>query len=449
MLRYLLITILLSLSLLSNSQISTRTIKKEIGYTLKAPPKYNYKVGFTPQQDPIDFLQYIGLEIFLPKLKNMSEEDDDRYHHWQDKHQNIQLWKYNNSKLTRKELIDRDNNDENQIHQNTQEDTSYFNNIYKPLNIRFTTASNWKNISFSNNDSISDRYYTIIDITYTCVRNNEGEAVEVDNLALTIVDKISKDTVIFFPTGYPLLNNDMKNIEPNGRSLISPFILVPYFVELQKKYDNIKILFTGNYGGKLKDIDTDRDFYLNNKSTVSGKIELAVLKDIYENDYAEQGSNYENNFYYGIFLFLKTQEGNTFPVRILEDGVFRYSSTITTRTSDIEDEEDFFIYKDYIETQKLNQQQRKQAEAQKKQEEQKKLSTRFNILKEKYGARFATLIINQKVEIGMTKEICLAAWGEPVDKHKTIRQDFEIETWTYSFKSSLIFKNGVLFEITQ
>ena len=84
-----------------------------------------------------------------------------------------------------------------------------------------------------------------------------------------------------------------------------------------------------------------------------------------------------------------------------------------------------------------------------KNEEQKKLQIKSTALKTKYGERIADLIITRKVEIGMTKEMCLAAWGEPIDKSKTIRQDTEVETWTYSFKSRLIFKNGLLLEINQ
>lgn len=67
----------------------------------------------------------------------------------------------------------------------------------------------------------------------------------------------------------------------------------------------------------------------------------------------------------------------------------------------------------------------------------------------KYGKENGELIINEKVKIGFTKEMCGEAWGAPIEVDKTIMRGIIMERWTYDFYlnyeySFLYFVNGVL-----
>lgn len=64
----------------------------------------------------------------------------------------------------------------------------------------------------------------------------------------------------------------------------------------------------------------------------------------------------------------------------------------------------------------------------------------------KYGERYGLLIFEHKVTLGMTKEMCLKAWGAP--RNKVIRRTASgtQEVWTYGIAQYLIFVNGVLTE---
>lgn len=64
--------------------------------------------------------------------------------------------------------------------------------------------------------------------------------------------------------------------------------------------------------------------------------------------------------------------------------------------------------------------------------------TKADRLKAKYGVLFNT-VLQGNIKVGMTKELVLAAWGEPNDINKSSQG----EQWVYS-DQYLYFKNGVL-----
>lgn len=71
--------------------------------------------------------------------------------------------------------------------------------------------------------------------------------------------------------------------------------------------------------------------------------------------------------------------------------------------------------------------------------------------KKKFGLDIWTLIVNGKVKIGMTKEMCLLSWGNPKKINETITSNIKHEQWVYSTRfypnSFLYFKNGILTSI--
>jgi len=69
------------------------------------------------------------------------------------------------------------------------------------------------------------------------------------------------------------------------------------------------------------------------------------------------------------------------------------------------------------------------------------------ILTHKYGASLANLILQGKVRVGMTKNMCTESWGEPSDINKSSGSWGVHEQWVYGMSSYLYFENGILTSI--
>ena len=67
-----------------------------------------------------------------------------------------------------------------------------------------------------------------------------------------------------------------------------------------------------------------------------------------------------------------------------------------------------------------------------------------NIYWFKYGKRKAQLILDEKVEIGFTKQMCIEAWGEPQDINRTITRNRVHEQWVYGIGCYLYFEGNFL-----
>jgi hypothetical protein len=61
-----------------------------------------------------------------------------------------------------------------------------------------------------------------------------------------------------------------------------------------------------------------------------------------------------------------------------------------------------------------------------------------------YGEYYGKLISEEKVVIGMTPDMCKAAWGYPMETNTTTLSGLSIEQWVYSMRTYLYFKNGKL-----
>ncbi len=62
----------------------------------------------------------------------------------------------------------------------------------------------------------------------------------------------------------------------------------------------------------------------------------------------------------------------------------------------------------------------------------------------KYGQKYGSLIAERKVVIGMTKEMCVAAWGKPSEINKTTATYGVHEQWVYNIKTYLYFDDDIL-----
>lgn len=68
---------------------------------------------------------------------------------------------------------------------------------------------------------------------------------------------------------------------------------------------------------------------------------------------------------------------------------------------------------------------------------------RANLIK-KYGEKYGSLVANGKVVIGMTKQMCIDAWGRPEDINRTTGAFGVHEQWVYNLKSYLYFEGEIL-----
>jgi len=83
----------------------------------------------------------------------------------------------------------------------------------------------------------------------------------------------------------------------------------------------------------------------------------------------------------------------------------------------------------------------------KKQKEQKEAHRQWII--NNYGDVIGNEIINHKVEIGWTKQMCIESWGRPYEINKTTTEYEVNEQWVYSIKHYLYFEGNKLTAIQE
>lgn len=91
---------------------------------------------------------------------------------------------------------------------------------------------------------------------------------------------------------------------------------------------------------------------------------------------------------------------------------------------------------------------KEQYESYLKQQAEEKAARKAEMIK-KYGQNRGTMIAEGKVQIGMTKQMCLDSWGEPNDVNTTIVANKTHEQWVYGYDRYLYFDNGILTAIQQ
>lgn len=103
--------------------------------------------------------------------------------------------------------------------------------------------------------------------------------------------------------------------------------------------------------------------------------------------------------------------------------------------------------KDYkIGQQKAELLQKKRLAAEEEEYKRKQLQ-RKSMLIDKYGEEFGTAISENKVMVGMSEEMCRAAWGTPYDRFNKMTWWGNTSVWVYNYKTYLYFRDGKLKEI--
>ena len=81
-----------------------------------------------------------------------------------------------------------------------------------------------------------------------------------------------------------------------------------------------------------------------------------------------------------------------------------------------------------------------------KEEQERKAQWRTEMIS-KYGEKYGNAIIESKVMLGMSQQMCQEAWGKPIEKFNTITTTTSKSTWLYNYKTYLHFVDGKLVEI--
>lgn len=216
-----------------------------------------------------------------------------------------------------------------------------------------------------------------------------------------------------------------------------PSILMMAFIDKYRDKYVGKIFRAMDNGSTVylfKDIATGR--YI----AADGDLECVDLSLIRGN---ESSAKFEDDYHpiYGaeIRLFFKNKEGNEFCIPIESE----YNYPLHLSKSDYEGYDykkmyyhiqlnDMILASDYY--------------IQKEAERIQKIEHENRLIK-KYGKTYAEMILNGKVQIGMSAEMCRESWGVPDNINRSIGSWGTHEQWCYDWGGYLYMENGILTSI--
>lgn len=268
---------------------------------------------------------------------------------------------------------------------------------------------------YTNPDSISGHYFTILnfefkkgDKYYSC------ENFETNQNYYKLRILLKNDT-----TGDTLYWNTESNYLDSRDAFFSYMFLVPYF-EKQQQLINKSFICMKDIPQKI-DVNTGEliDIHVGDKWTCS---DVTFV-------------NSKEYRYIHPYYFLKKDNHEI----TLE---FEYF-----------DNEKFFMEEGkylFLEAEKKKAEEQRIAEEQEREriEKENKLKHEKYVLS-KYGVKIGTLINNGQVSIGMNKDMCIEAWGNPLYVNTMIVKNLKHEQWVYNYGKYLYFDNGVLTAIQE
>ena len=114
------------------------------------------------------------------------------------------------------------------------------------------------------------------------------------------------------------------------------------------------------------------------------------------------------------------------------------------KNSLIPEKQNIILAEDFRKNEQLKQEEQERIEKKNaKQLAQEEAAYKAKLIR-KYGKRKASIILEERVEIGFTKEMCIEAWGEPYDINRTITKYGTHEQWVYGSGSYLYFDGNTL-----
>jgi hypothetical protein len=262
-------------------------------------------------------------------------------------------------------------------------------------------------------ESIIGKYFTILNITGKDIHDKKNNYLKLEDIEI--------ETSRIWSLGLKfMLRNDSNSdtlfwIVNLARDIgDTPFFLVPYFEKQKQTYLNQNLSAMKNFTD-LIDINSGQQLIIN-----SG--------DVW-NCYDISFTNSKTSMFLKPYYFLR--KGNneiTFDLDALGKNTFILETEFIKR----EDEK------------KKKEEERLKEEQEREKKFQQDKADFKNYCINKFGENLGNSIIEGRVLLGMSKEMCIAAWGNPIDINTTIVSGLTTEQWVYGWGTYLYFDNGLL-----
>jgi hypothetical protein len=420
-----------------DSEVKNAPVFKPTPYDSLQPMTYHYKdkwdesmVNLTTEEvynrNELDFKKYIGHSIyFIPLAKNATINTECFYNYNENKGiyvQDEKIKEKNKNSITTRKLKAQNVKSvlngttlEEYIHRDTI--NSYkFLNIYKP--VKSKSANSKEVIINTDYNEIAGKYFKILDIQKVKKRNSPNYTTDYTKIIISN----EQDTLYFLMGQYAFQGTDNFILVPYYEKIEQTFVGKNFIFQNRKQisFSNFKVFPSNRNDEKgnpyVSDINTGEQIILNQDS--EWKCVSLEYIEVTDKNYLQ------------LFFVLKNQ---------LENKII-----IDTKGSmaDFFIEKEKYLYELEMLKKEESERQRIQDEERNKREIIKQKIANENI--EKYGKYFGDLINSGKVVLGMNKEMCVKAWGKPIDINETIVTGLIHEQWVYSLSLYLYFENGKL-----
>ncbi len=428
------------------AQINTLEIKKEISQVTEKPEPYDSLVNWEYFSKVGNYKKYIGQKVYLANHEiNVNPEDRNPrispFLFTKEK-KSYRISDINSLEGLSNTFIFNQSNISPEYHSKLVLD-SISTNIYKPF-FYFGYYNSYgydakKDFRFTNSE-IKKRYYIITDI----ISGNDLDEIEFGldyyYQAMPIkskrrnqikTDKLESEINTNRKFAYKLKdveNDDIVYYIEKGQNR---FVLVSYYLKKEQIYKGKYLLSQNDFSKrdiKKVEIIEDNNGYQKEKSK---EVQIKVgSRWLCENVSILDNDN-------SIYFILTNDKDETIAVTdvdkypwILEEV---YLENKLEKVAIAQKEKDEQL----------------QRISERKAKEEREYQSRLAKYIEKYGTEYGQLIADEKVSIGMTKEMCELAWGKPLYKEKTEIKNSIIENWHYGFIRSLAFLDNRLKQIAQ
>ncbi len=276
----------------------------------------------------------------------------------------------------------------------------------------------------SDSSALAGKYFDIL--SFIDKTDNDGKYKTYEmGLYIKIENQETHDTL------YYQLGKLAGHVNDNEHAMY-PFIITGYYEKL-KKLNVGKIFIAQEDIAELNDINNGKPLSCEEGSEWTCK--QVTLTETKGGIYWEP-----------IFIF---QDSNSNEIAVgmrrIVDGIpaaiSEFRSKEVVMAEEAQQDED--LRKQIAEEKKAKEQSAVQAKKNAEASAAAKRQRRENLIK-KYGEKQAAMILEGHVAIGMTKEMCIDAWGRPRDVNTTTGSFGVHEQWVYNMKSYLYFENGLL-----
>ena len=406
------------------SQITIRTgdiIDKPVSKPLTFDSLSNLKT----QYNAIDYKQYLGHKLFyVPWSKKFSHREPRQIEHIFTKKKSIvqrtgrfafeemgRMRSVNTTKFNKRERAEYEKAKEKYNSRDTMS-TYVYGPKYYP-HAESSSTYEFEGTVRTAPEEIEGKYFTILDIGMREFKNRDsinkydkledikdyGKSIDIQ---LTLKDDLTNDTVYWRPysAGFMEVQSD--------------FFLVPYFVKQKNTYLNQRLVAKKSFD-HLVDVNTGAIVQIK-----PGDIWLCT--DVSFTDL-------EHKMFLTPLVYLKNGEkAVALEFKFLDKDSFIFEKEVLKREE---------------ENKKLAAQKLKEQQAWEREIKADELKRRNHLIKI-YGQKVGAYIAEGNIVLGMTKEMCRAAWGDPMDINTTTVSGLTREQWVYGGGNYLYFDNGTL-----